>query len=85
MITEIREFATRRAEELEDEAELTASEWGMQIQRSDVDTAREIAMLRPALSARDRLHLAVMRANGVKQVLTFDDGFSTHPGVTRLP
>ncbi len=42
-------------------------------------------MLRPALSARDRLHLAVMRANGVKQVLTFDDGFSTHPGVTRLP
>ena len=55
------------------------------IRWNDVDTAREIAMLQPALSARDCLHLAVMQANGVKRVLTFDEGFSAYPGVTCLP
>ncbi len=53
------------------------------IQRSDV--AREIATLQPKLSARDCLHLAVMQSNGVDRILTFDDGFSAQPGVTRLP
>ena len=55
------------------------------IQRSDVRTAREIALLRPVLSARDCLHLAVMQANGVERILTFDNGFSAESGVTRLP
>ena len=55
------------------------------IQRSDVDVAREIATLQPKLSARDCLRLAVMQANGVDRILTFDDGFSAQPGVTRLP
>ena len=55
------------------------------IRWNDVDTAREIAGLQPALSARDCLHLAVIQANGVRRVLTFDEGFSVHPGVTRLP
>lgn len=55
------------------------------IQRSDVDIAREIAIVQPVLSARDCLHLAVMQANGVDRILTLDYGFSSHPGVTRLP
>ena len=55
------------------------------IQRSDVDAAREIAVQQPSLSARDCLHLAIMRANGIKRVLTFDEGFSVDTGVTRLP
>ena len=55
------------------------------IQRSDVDAAREIVILQRKLSARDCLHLAVMRANGVDRILTFDDGFSAQPCVTRLP
>ena len=55
------------------------------IQRSDVDAAREIAILQPKLSARDCLHLAVMQANGVDRILTFDGAFSGQPGVTRLP
>lgn len=55
------------------------------IQRSDVEVAREIAILQPKLSARDCLHLAVMQANGVNRILTFDSGFSEQPGVTRLP
>ena len=55
------------------------------VQRSDVDTAREIAIGQPELSARDCLHLAVMHANGVDRILTFDRGFSGQPGITRLP
>ena len=55
------------------------------IQRSDVEVAREIAILQPRLSARDCLHLAVMQANEVNRILTFDSGFSEQPGVTRLP
>jgi len=55
------------------------------VQRSDVDTAREIAIGQPELSARDCLHLAVMHANEVDRILTFDRGFSGQPGITRLP
>ena len=55
------------------------------VQRNDVDAAREIALLQPELSARDCPHLAVMRANGMDRILTFDNGFSAQPGVTRLP
>ena len=55
------------------------------VQRSDVDAAREIAIEQPELSARDCLHLAVMQANGVDRILTFDSGFSGRAGITRLP
>ena len=55
------------------------------VQRRDVDAAREIAIGRPNLSARDCLHLVVMQANGVDRILTFDNGFSGQPGVTHLP
>ena len=51
----------------------------------DVGIAREIAILQPKLSARDCLRLAVMQANGVDRILTFDDGFSAQPDVTCLP
>lgn len=55
------------------------------ISRSDVETAREIVESFPELSARDSLHLAVMRAHGVERVMSFDQGFSARAGVTRLP
>ena len=55
------------------------------VRRSDVDAACEIAIDQPELSARDCLHLAVMQANGVDRILTFDSGFSRQPGITRLP
>ena len=38
-------------------------------ERSDVDTAREFALLQTAPSARDRLPPAVMQANGVERIL----------------
>lgn len=55
------------------------------ISRSDVETAREIVDSFPELSARDSLHLAVMREHGVERVISFDQGFSARVGVTRLP
>ena len=55
------------------------------ITRADVGLAGEIAARNPSLSARNCLHLAVMQANGIDRVLTFDKGFANHPGVAILP
>lgn len=55
------------------------------ISRDDVVEARQVAEQHPELSARDCLHLAVMAANRVDRILSFDEGFSKYSGVTRLP
>ena len=55
------------------------------ISRDDVDRATQVAEKHPDLSARDCLHLAVMTANRVDRILSFDEGFSNYSGVTRLP
>ena len=55
------------------------------VTRSEVETARRLTQELPGLSARDCLHLAVMRAHSVTRALTFDDAFSGLDGVTRLP
>ena len=36
------------------------------------------------LSARDAIHIAVMRRFGVERILTFDTGFDGVPGVARV-
>lgn len=54
------------------------------ITRADAGAAADIAAA-PGLSARDCLHLAVMRANGVSRALTFDRGFAHQPDITVLP
>ncbi len=46
--------------------------------------AREIIIGHPDLTARDAVHLAVMRAHGIEEILTFDRHFDGLPGVTRL-
>lgn len=46
--------------------------------------AREIVVSRVHLSARDAIHLAVMEANRIKTILSFDDGFDGYPGILRL-
>jgi predicted nucleic acid-binding protein len=38
----------------------------------------------PDLTARDAIHLAVMREHGIEQILSFDRHFDGLPGVTRL-
>ncbi len=50
----------------------------------DVDEALEFAIRHECLSARDALHLAVMKRLGSDQIVTTDRAFSEIPDVTRL-
>jgi predicted nucleic acid-binding protein len=53
----------------------------------DIDTvevAREIVIGHPNLTARDAIHLAVMRDHGIEEILSFDRHFDGLPGVSRL-
>ena len=49
----------------------------------DVGRAKQI-VLTTALSARDALHLAVMRAHRVERILSFDRDFDQVPDISRL-
>lgn len=50
----------------------------------DVRDAKQIVVGARPLSARDAIHVAVMRRYGVRRVLTFDSGFDGIRGVTRI-
>ena len=50
-----------------------------------VTRARDIVFGSPALSARDAIHVAVMRQHDVEEILSFDRGFDDIPGIRRLP
>jgi predicted nucleic acid-binding protein len=54
------------------------------IEKRDVLRAGEIAGSRHLLSARDCLHVAVMERYGVRSILTFDSGFDSWPGLSRI-
>ncbi len=54
------------------------------IDQSDVLRASELLRDQEGLSARDALHLAVMRRYRVKHIMSFDSDFDRWPGVTRL-
>lgn len=49
----------------------------------NVVRAREILLAYP-ISARDALHVAVMEADGIEEIMTFDAGFDGVPMVRRL-
>ena len=49
----------------------------------DLERAKQI-VLTTALSARDSLHLAVMRTHRVDRILSFDGDFDEIPDVSRL-
>lgn len=49
-----------------------------------VRAAKDVLLARWELSARDALHVAVMQANDVSQVLSFDRDFDEVPGIERL-
>jgi len=55
------------------------------IDLADAERAKAIVLERRQLSARDSLHAAVMERHGVGRILSFDRGFDTLPGVTRMP
>ncbi len=51
----------------------------------NVTSARDIVFGSPGLSARDAIHVAVMRQHGVTEILSFDRGFDDVPDIRRLP
>ena len=46
--------------------------------------AKEIVLGYRNMSARDSVHLAVMKRHGIDRILSFDVGFDGFPGITRL-
>ena len=50
----------------------------------EVRVARDLLRDVPALSARDALHVAVMRTAGIERILSFDGRFDACPGILRL-
>ena len=49
-----------------------------------VERARDIVIGRPDLTARDAVHLAVMREHGIEHIVSFDRHFDGLPGITRV-
>ncbi len=54
------------------------------IGRADVEHAKDTLLRYPALSARDALHVAIMARHNVTQIMSFDRGFDSYPGIKRL-
>jgi len=54
------------------------------IQLSDAERAQDLVLGKRKLSARDAIHVAVMERNGIKRILSFDAGFDTVSGLTRI-
>jgi len=53
------------------------------VDQETVVEAKQIVLGYPKLSARDALHLAVMRLHGIDRILSFDSGFDGIRGITR--
>lgn len=54
------------------------------IESEDVLRARDVMLGSPTLSARDALHVAVMRRRGIDRVMSFDTGFDAVYSLVRL-
>jgi predicted nucleic acid-binding protein len=57
---------------------------GLPVDLEIVEGARDIVIGHPELTARDAVHLAVMREHGIEQILSFDRHFDGLPGITRM-
>ena len=51
---------------------------------AEVRAAKALLDTVDGLSARDALHVAVMRGAGIHRILSFDQGFDSCPGIDRL-
>lgn len=54
------------------------------VEEADVIAAKALVQADLQLSARDALHVAVMRRNRITRILSFDRGFDRVAGITRL-
>ena len=55
------------------------------VEGADVFAAKDLLYAHPRLSARDALHVAVMRRHEITEIASFDRGFDAMSGITRLP
>ena len=51
---------------------------------ADTDRARDLLLELERVSARDAVHAGVMINHGVERIATFDAGFDTVPGLSRV-
>lgn len=56
----------------------------LSVERADLERAKDVLLSRWQISARDALHVAVMQRHRIETVLSFDGGFDSVPGITRL-
>jgi predicted nucleic acid-binding protein len=54
------------------------------IDNKTVERAKQIVLEYRRLSARDAVHLSIMEQHGIERILSFDSGFDSFPGITRL-
>ncbi|MGH2499545.1 MAG: type II toxin-antitoxin system VapC family toxin [Candidatus Limnocylindria bacterium] len=54
------------------------------VERADVEEAKLLLLTADELSARDALHVAVMRRRDISRIMSFDRGFDGIPGVVRV-
>jgi predicted nucleic acid-binding protein len=54
------------------------------IEAADVGSAKDVLMGRAPVSARDALHVAVMKRRGVERVMSFDAGFDAIGWIERV-
>jgi predicted nucleic acid-binding protein len=49
-----------------------------------VERAKQIVLEYRRLSARDAVHISIMEQHGIPRILSFDSGFDSYPGITRV-
>lgn len=54
------------------------------VELADVERAKAVVLERHGLSARDSIHVAVMQRRQIGRVFSFDAGFDSVPGISRL-
>lgn len=81
-----RYLAIRRAEAIDPafDALLSVVDEVLPVDVDIVQQAKQIALGSYGLSARDAVHLSVMRSAGIRRIMTFDSGFDSYPGIERL-
>jgi uncharacterized protein len=54
------------------------------IDLTHVEAAKDVVLGRYGVSARDAIHVAVMRANRIDRIASYDTGFDKVPGISRV-
>jgi predicted nucleic acid-binding protein len=54
------------------------------VTKEDVTAALALRLAHPTLQTRDVMHLATMRQNGIRVIITADRHFDTVPGIRRV-